>query len=252
MTNTERPRKPAASSVAATSQTVRRTSPVSAAGVHAKGVISKAGSTGGLVAVLRRNLYYQDQADKTTWTARVAVGVMALSCIAVFFSIYKDKQNVYFAADNNGSFINLVPLSRSNQTDATVSNWVSRALLDTFDFHYGNYKSRLNDSAMKWFTRDGAEQLVRAMKESGNLDAVESKQMFVTLTLKHNPIVLKAGVPPGATAYAWKMQVEGTITYTNTAKQYSNNVLLTIVVTRRSLLEEPSGLGISKILMKSN
>jgi hypothetical protein len=46
------------------------------------------------------------------------------------------------------------------------------------------------------------------------------------------------------------MQVEGKFTYTNESNVYTNNVVFTVSITRRSMLEDIKGLGINKIFVE--
>ena len=206
-------------------------------------------SAGGWVAIGLRNDFYHDGYRKM-----IAVMVIGITCLIIsigltYYAIQKKEQNVYFATDANGALIPLIPLSKPNHSDAIIANWLSMALVDTFDFHFGNLERRLNESALKWFTSNGATELINALEDSNNFESIRNKQMFVQLSLKHSPIMLKNGKPDWSKYFLWKFQAEGLMTYRTTGEEFTNNVIFTIVVSRRSMLEDPTGLGIAKIIM---
>lgn len=204
----------------------------------------------GVETVMLRNDFYRDGAKKMQTVLIISVCSFILSIVVLMIAMNQVDKNVYFATDNNGAFIKLVPMSEANHSDASIANWLSEALVDTFDFHFANLEKRVNESALKWFTSNGATELISALEESNNFSAIRERKMFVSLALKHTPIVLNQGLPSWSKYYLWELQVEGIMTYRTTAEEFSNKVMFTVVISRRSMLEDPSGLGIAKIIMK--
>jgi Macrophage killing protein with similarity to conjugation protein. len=209
---------------------------------------SKEKESTGLALIVERREFYRDMYSKMWKIAAVGVASMVVSIGMSVYVFNKKESSVYFATNEGGSLIKLIPLSEPNVRDSTVANWLTRALVDTFDFNYSNIKFRLNDAALKWFTSDGAAELIKAMNQNGNFDVVVDRRMIVSLETEHTPLVVKKGAPDG-NLFMWKLQVPAKITYRTEAKEYSNNVIFTVTVSRRSLLEDPSGLGISRIIM---
>lgn len=206
-------------------------------------------SAGGLAAVGLRNDFYTEGYKKMIIISMLSMACLIGSVGLVFYAAQKTEKNVYFATDANGSLIKLVPLSAPNHSDAVISDWLTRALIETFDFHYGNLERKLNESALKWFTPNGATELITALDDSNNFESIRERSMFVQLALKHAPIVVKSGKPSWSRYYLWKLQVEGVMTYRTISEEFSNTVIFTVVVSRRSMLEDPTGLGVAKIIM---
>lgn len=209
-------------------------------------------SAGGFAAVGLRNEFYKDGYKRMFVIAVLSSLCLVCSVALVFYAAQKTEKNVYFATDSNGSLIKLVALSEPNHNDAVVADWLNRALIDTFDFHYGNLEKKLNEAALKWFTPNGATELVNALDDSNNFESIRERNMFVSLALQHTPIVVKRGKPEFSRYFLWKLQVEGIMTYRTVTEEFSNPVLFTVVVSRRSMLEDPTGLGIAKIIMTSS
>lgn len=206
-------------------------------------------STGGYAAIGLRNDFYKDGSNRMQIICLLSVICLGFSVALMFYSVQKTESNVYFATDPNGSLIKLVPLGKPNHSHAAVADWLNRALIDTFDFHHGNLEKKLNEAALKWFTANGASELISALDESNNFESIRSRKMFVTLALKHTPIVIKAGKPSWSKYYLWKLEGKGTMTYRTSTDEFSNDVLFSVIVSRKSMINDAMGLGVAKIIM---
>lgn len=227
----------------------KKASPAGSAPAKAKAARTQPGTQTGVGLVMERLSFYDDMKAKSWKVAAVGVASLAISISMSFFVLTKKENNVYFAINNDGSIVELTPLFSPNVSDATVANWFTRALVDTFDFNYYNLKHRMNESAIKWFTPEGRRELIRTMDENGNFEVIADRKMIVSLDTSNTPIVIQSGRPSWSNSYLWKLQVPAKITYRTETSVYSNNVIVTAVVSRRSLLEDPAGLGISSIII---
>lgn len=203
----------------------------------------------GLEVVNHRNDYYRDGNKKMYVAAIVSiVGVFAQAMIA-YSGISAKNERVYIATDQNGSLINLIPLSQPNQKPQVVAQWMQDALVDTFSFNFTDINNRLNYTTQHWFTKNGADQFLREMKESGHMDVVKDGKMIMSLTVDHTPIKIGEGYAPGSTVYSWNFQADAVLTFRTQSKEYSKKVRFTVVIERRSILDNVEGLGIAKIVM---
>lgn len=202
----------------------------------------------GLDAVVERREFYKDMYSKQ-WKVAIA-GVVSLiaSIMVLTASLMKEETNKYFAVDSNFQMIQLIALDQPNVKNSVVANWLTRSLVDTFDFNYHNIKQHLNETSMKWFTKEGANALITALDTSGNFDVILERKLLVSLAITDVPVVVKEGVLNNIKL--WKLQVPATITYRNESSVSSNNVVFTVTISRVSLLSDPVGLGIAKIVME--
>ena len=202
----------------------------------------------GLVVVQHKNAFYKDGSRKLYIAALVAVAGLFIQAIVAFFAFTAKSERVYIATDKNGSLINLIALGQPNQKNEVVAQWMQNALVDTFSFNFTNLNNRLNETTMKWFTENGANQFLKEMKNSGHLEVVRDGRMIMSLTLDNTPILVSYG--PGATGiYTWILQADAVLTFRTQSKEYSKKVRFTVNVERRSVLENADGLGIAKIVM---
>lgn len=197
--------------------------------------------------VKERNDFYKDMHSKMWKIAAIGVASMVLSVAMGTYVLNKKESNVYFATSESGTIIPLVALSEPNTKDAAVANWLTNSLVDTFEFNYGNLKTKIGSAALNYFTANGAKDLINKMEDAGNFDVVVKKQLLVNMAALHTPLLLKKGVQDGI--YKWQFQLPAKITYRNQSYEYSNQVVFTVLVSRTSLLEHASGLGISSIVM---
>lgn len=202
----------------------------------------------GLAVVQHKNAFYKDGSKKLYIAAMVAVAGLFIQAIVAFFAFTAKSERVYIATDKNGSLINLIALGQPNQKNEVVAQWMQNALVDTFSFNFTNLNTRLNETTMKWFTENGANQFLKEMKTSGHLEVVREGRMIMSLTLDNTPILVSYG--PGATGiYTWILQADAVLTFRTQSKEYSKKVRFTVNVERRSVLENADGLGIAKIVM---
>lgn len=203
----------------------------------------------GMEKVQLRNDFYRDS-DKKLFIAAIAsvVGLVAQSLIA--FSVFTAKnERVYFATDKNGSIVQLYALGQPNQKDAVVSQWVANALVDTFSFNFTDYKTRLNESTMEWFTKEGAEGLLSALNSAEVIKALLDRKMILSLALESTPVLLEQKQNENG-VWIWTFQVNGVMTYRTQTQESSSKVTFMVQVDRRSVMENADGLGISKVIMK--
>lgn len=199
--------------------------------------------------VLEKNEYYKEGKKYSFIVAIISAITLLISVAGSYFVLNKKDERVYFAVNDKNQFVKLVPFSEPNHKDSVVSQWLVSALIDTFDLNFVNYKTSLNDSAQKYFTTNGGKELKKALVDSGNLDAMVNKKLILSLSLESTPVMIKKGKPEWSDYYLWKLQVPGVLTYRNQGGEYSTKVMFTVVVSRQSMLSDPMGLGIAKIIM---
>lgn len=217
-----------------------------------KTVRAKSGSkaSSSLVQVSVRKEFYKDQASKMTKMALASFLCFGASFGGLFYAIQKEPSTVYIAVNEDKTITKLIPLSQPNQKDSVVASWLSNALVDTFDFSYVNIKRHLNTSTMTYFTDNGRQELLNALEKTGNFKAIQDRKMIVSLSVDSVPLILKKGKPDFSKRYLWKIEAPATITYRTETQEYTNKVLFTVTVARDSLLSNPNGLGIHRIVIE--
>jgi intracellular multiplication protein IcmL len=203
----------------------------------------------GLEVVQHRNNFYKEGDRKLIFIAGFVAVVLILQIFIAFLGFNARNERVYFATDPNGSLIKMQMLNQPNQKDPVVAQWVANAIVDTFSANWRTLNTHQNEATMRWFTDAGAVELLKALRDSGNFDVITEKRMLLNTSLDSAPILV--GKSPANTqgVYQWVFQVDGLMTFYTQTQQFTNKVRFMVTVERRSMLEDVSGLGISKVVM---
>jgi intracellular multiplication protein IcmL len=203
----------------------------------------------GLSVVQHRNDFYKEGDKKLIFIAAFVSVVLVIQIFVAFLGFNARNERVYFAADQNGSLIKMQMLSQPNQKDPVVAQWVSNAIVDTFSANWRTLSTHQNEATMRWFTDAGAVELLKALKDSGNFDVITEKRMLLNTSLDSTPILVGKSPENTKGVFQWVFQVDGLMTFYTQTQQFTNKVRFMVTVERRSMLEDVSGLGISKVVM---
>ena len=202
---------------------------------------------GGAQMVSLRNDWYRDQYRTNSSALRMAaiallvsVGINVLLGWAVIH-----KRPVYFAATNDGRILPLVPLSRPAMNDRRVVSWATDVAISAYSYDFINWRKVLSGLSQD-FTREGYSSFIGSLKASGNLDLVLKNRMVTSAVPAAAGVVVAKGKLGGI--YAWKIQVPVLVTYQAAKSSVSQNLVVTLLVVRRSVLSHPKGLAVSQFL----
>jgi intracellular multiplication protein IcmL len=84
------------------------------------------------------------------------------------------------------------------------------------------------------------------LEESGNLRTVIDNKLVTTAVPRGAPIIIAEGQLGGN--YAWKIQLPMLVTYQSASTRTTQDLLVSAIISRRSELEHPMGLGIAQII----
>ncbi|MEZ8292745.1 DotI/IcmL family type IV secretion protein [Vibrio splendidus] len=196
-----------------------------------------------------RSLYLNSAIKRLTYLSGFSLLCLIASGLLSMKAINQESNNVYFATDDSFRMQKLIALNAPNTRDANVIAWTSQALINTFDFNFSNIHKQLANAAATYFTESGGNELIRELTENGNFNSVIKNKLIVNISLKHNPLIIKKYVDPKDGRFKWILEVEGKTTYRTQSQVYSTTMRYSVTVQRISLLEDPKGLGISRVIM---
>lgn len=212
-------------------------------------VTNRSELSGADAVVKLRMEFFKSGSRKLKWSIFVCLICLFISSVAAFIAISKEGERYFFAADESAQFIELIPLSEPNHKSSVISQWLSDALIDTFDFNYLNMKDVLNVKSQVWFTDSGRNSLITSISEAKSFDVIVKEKLIVQLVLIQSPILVREGI--GSTGrYEWILQIPAQFTYTNESAVYTSSVIFTVSVIRRSMLEDVKGLGVNKLIVE--
>ncbi len=200
-----------------------------------------------LVSVQLRNVFYQSNYRKVVTVFVVSLMVNLILGSLLWFLIENPPKPFYFATTINGHITPIFPLTQANQSDESVVRWTTLAATAAFTYNFSNYRDEFQ-AASGFFTGNGWEQFLKALKESNNLTAVIAKKLIVTARAVDKPKILQSGLVRGH--YGWQIKVPLMITYQSTTQFTQQRVNALIVVIRVSTLNAPDGIGIEQLVVE--
>lgn len=210
--------------------------------------------TGALELIVLRNNFYRDNYRRLML---VCLGLIALTGALTYWGLYERSHQPlpqYFATTYDGKLIPIVPLSEPGLTPNAVLQWATDAAQACYTFNFVNFRKALQDIRI-YFTKTGYQYFLKALKDSNNLDAVQTKQMVVSAVPTGAPVILKKGVfndGSGAGVYSWTVQLPMELEYRSANERFRQRIVLTMVISRVSTLESPKGVAIASFVVSEN
>lgn len=200
-------------------------------------------------AIIIRNAFYRRLHYYALVVLVIAVMVIGIMASVLYYISGNYTHPVYFATDDVGRLIKIVPVSQPNMSEDEVLDWAVDAVQAAYSYDYVNFRRQLQ-SAQKYFTEYGWNNYMSALKASNNLVALDQRKMVVVAAVVDKPTIITKGLLSGA--YAWRIQMPVLVTYLlppydNTAK-FSNAITITVIVQRQSILQSYKGLGILQLI----
>lgn len=200
-----------------------------------------------LNAVVLRNDFYRDGQRKLIFILSVSIIANLVLGSILTYIITHPPAPKYFATSINGRITPLYPLNEPNQSDSAVLQWANQAAIAAFSYNFLNYRTELQASS-GFFTAEGWDQFLSALKDSNNLDAIKEKKMIVSAVATQAPVILQKGVMFND-RYEWRVQMPILVTYQSASEFSQQSNIVTMLITRVSTLNSPRGIGISQFVV---
>lgn len=204
-----------------------------------------------IAMVFRRNQFYRRQ-------YLLALAAFALALIVIGFLswmtvyLYKNPTRpLYFATDEVGRLIQIIPLDRPNMTPEQVTAWTVEAVQNATSYDFVNFRTQLQ-RAQRYFSSFGWTNYMSALEFSGNLLALTTRKQIVMARVVDQPKLVTEGLLAGA--YAWKYQIQLLVTYweppydNKPEHRYSNALEVNVIVQRQPILQSYRGLAVVQFI----
>lgn len=209
-------------------------------------------NSGALERVVLRNNFYRDNYRRLMV---VCLGLILITLGLGAWGFYERANKPppqYFATTFDGKLIPLIPLDQPSLSDNQLLQWSTEAAVAAYTFNYVNYRKALQDVRI-YFTKTGYQYFLKALRDSNNLQAVIDKKMIVSATPTGAPIILRKGILNDGTEegiYSWQVQLPMEIFFQSEQSPITQNIILTMIITRVPTLESPSGVGIASFVIR--
>ncbi len=195
--------------------------------------------------VTLRYQFYKDSYYRVLFIFLLSLILNAGLVFILFYQYTHPPKPLYFPTSVSGRITPLYPLSRPNQPDYAVLQWVNSAIVAAFSYNYVNYKQEL-EAASEFFTPEGWKNFTSVLRKSNNLEAVSARNYVVSAEATAAPNIVFRGRIGGR--YAWRIEMPIRVTYQNMRTQATENYLIRVTVVRVSSLNSPRGIGIAQFV----
>lgn len=159
---------------------------------------------------------------------------------------------VYFATQQDGSLLPMVPLSRPIMSEAAMANFVTEHTTAAFTMSWSDYKAD-QARASQGFTGSGWESYETAIQRAHIIQLVTSEQLNMTSAVTSAPQLLDSGTMPNGARW-WQYQFKMVWTYSaGTGSAYgtsTQNVVVNAVLMRVPQTDAPQGVLINDIVAR--
>ena len=193
-----------------------------------------------------RNDFYRDSYHRVLKALLLALLVILLTALVLFYVVLNPPKPKYFAVDSNGRITPLVPLNKPNLTRPALLQWVTQAALAAFSFNFVNYKAELQ-AASEFFTPVGWRTFIQAIEQSNNLVAIKSKKLIVSAVAQGAPTIVWSGLMSDG-RLAWNIQLPLLITFQSANTLSQQAVVVRMRVVRVSTTYSAKGIGIDQFV----
>lgn len=198
-----------------------------------------------LELVRLRNEFYRDNYRRIVSILLLTFLIIGLLIGALIYVVTHPPSPKYFATDTTGRIVPLLPLDQPNMSTATLLQWANMASVAAFTYNFVDYRAQLQ-AASEFFTTEGWQAFLQSIVSSNNLTAVKAKNLVVSAVATGAPIITQQGVVDGR--YTWQVQMPMLVTYQSASQVTPQSLMVTLVITRISTLDSPTGIGIAQFI----
>lgn len=197
--------------------------------------------------VVLRNEWYRDSFKKIVSITSFSIILNLVFAAGYVYRYVNPVEPVYFATTSSGQLIPIVPLSTPNMSSAAIVQFAADAVRESYSFDFSNYKSQLNKAGSEYFTPDGFNKFLKALVDSGNLEAVKSKRLIVKTIVTGVPAITNQG--PFNGVYSWRIEVPVSVHYQGSDAINKEDHIMTLTIQRRNVLDSSKGVGIIQFVV---
>lgn len=199
----------------------------------------------GLKVIAARNKFYQDGAHRLFIILLLSFLLNLLGLYCIYYVYNHPPAPLYFPTSASGRISPLVPLDQPNMSDQEIKQWANLAIMAAYSYNFVNYRTEL-EAASEFFTGDGWNTFISALKSSNNLQAIINNKFVLSASATEAPIIEEKGVINGL--YSWRVTMPIMVTYQSSTLYSQTPLNISILISRESTLNAPKGIGIAQFV----
>jgi intracellular multiplication protein IcmL len=154
-------------------------------------------------------------------------------------------QGTFFRIDGRTPPQPLVPLSSPIVDDTELLQWSVKAVLAPYSVNYHDYPEQLN-AAGRRFTPNGWNTFAEEFKRTGNLEAMKRARLLCYAQAQRAALIRETKVINGRLAYDVQFPIVQTCQ--NTQQESTTRLMVTALVVRTDIQNNPDGLAIEQLV----
>ena len=190
--------------------------------------------------------FYKESARRVMIVTLLSMLLSVVLASILLYEILNVPEQQFFSTSINGQAKKLYPLELPNQSDTAVSDWAKLAAISAYTYNFVDYSRQLI-KLKPYFTANGWDIFLQALRDSNNVDTVIQKKLSVSAVPTSRPIILDKGILNGR--YTWRVQMKMLITYQSASEYTQNATVVTMLINRVSTFNSPRGIGISQFIV---
>ena len=204
-------------------------------------------SAHGIQLVLERNHFYRDRYRLQLRVTAVALGLCLILSLLLFWVLSHPPAPAYFATTGDGRIIPLAPLKTPHKTSDAVTQWAAGIARKAYSFDFVHWRAQLS-GLEKFFTAQGYQQFLLALKKSGNVQAVRGRRL-VGSAVASPPVIVSEGTRDDV--YTWRIEVPLQVSYVSAEQTINQSLLVTMLVRRVHTVRNEHGLAVHRFLTRA-
>ncbi len=155
------------------------------------------------------------------------------------------SQGTFFRIDGRTPPQPLVPLSSPIVDETELLQWSVKAVLAPYSVNYHDYPEQLNTAGRR-FTPNGWNTFAEEFKRTGNLDAMKRARLLCYAQAQRAALIRETKVINGRLAYDVQFPIVQTCQ--NTQQESTTRLMVTALVVRTDIQNNPDGLAIEQLV----
>ena len=200
-----------------------------------------------LVAITLRRDFYRDNFRRCQVLCLILAAALFFETMVIMNFFNRPVTVQYFATDPQGRITKLQPLSQPVISQEAILSWANQAIVSAYTYNFVSYRGQLQKLSAS-FTPDGWMQFQDALTKTRNLQTVISQQLIATAVATGAPVIEDQRVIAGR--YSWKISMPVLVKYQSANKNYSQSLVVRVVIQRVPVYTNPKGVGIVQFIAK--
>jgi intracellular multiplication protein IcmL len=193
-----------------------------------------------------RNDFYRDGFQKLLLALGVITTAIGLLVAAFLYLFFVKPVPIHFATDDEWRILAPIPVDKPYLSTANLLQWVSETFSTVFNFDFLNY-SKKQAEYQQYFTENGLKKYTDLLNFYVPISSVQKSKSVIVGTLNGGPFIVNQGLLNKR--YAWWVQLPININFSGYDRNYTQPLVLQVLVVRVPTLNNLSGVVIDNLVI---